>query len=103
MGDAFRELVTGFEEETGITLEIKDISDDAQPAFEADYVAGEEADVVILNLVGDNQGWVVDGLTMDVAELVDEWELRDKWSDETLGQWTNADGQISGFPYVGFV
>ncbi len=103
MGDAFREVVTGFEEETGITLEIKDISDDAQPAFEADYVAGEEADVVILNLVGDNQGWVKDGLTMDVASLVDEWGLSDKFTPETLGQWTNADGQVSGFPYVGFV
>ena len=104
MGDVLREQVARFTEESGIEVDIRDVAnDDSQTVYEADYLAGKEADVVLTNLVGDNQAWVVDGLTMDVAPLIDEWDLGDRISGAAVDAWTNGDGQTSGFAYQSFV
>ncbi len=104
MGDVFQEQMKRFTEETGIEVNITEVAnDDSQTVFEADYLAGKEADVMTINIVGDNQSWVVDGLTQDVAPLMAEWGLTDRVSSDAVQGWTNADGQQSGFPYVGFV
>lgn len=102
-GDAYTALIKEFTEETGIKVESEYISDDAQPYYEAAVLAGEEADVVILNLVGDNTQWVVDGLTVDTASYVDDWGLSDMLTEGTVASWTNSDGQMSGLPYASFV
>lgn len=103
-GDVFRAQAAAFTKETGIDVVINDVAnEDFLTTFEADYLAGKEADVLVENVVGDNQRWVTDGLVEDVAPLIKDWGYTDRIQDGALAVYTNADGQVSGFPYQGFV
>lgn len=103
IGDALRENVAAFEDETGIKVEIKDIPNtDILPAFEADYVAGDESDILITNLVGDFRHWATDGLTADAGPLIEEWGLTEAINKSAVDAWTSPDGLVYGLPYQGY-
>ena len=101
-GDYFAQVAADFEEETGITVDIQEVpNDDIADVFEAASLAGEETDVVILNLTPDSSDWFPNGLTVDVDQYLDDWDIRGKLQESAIDYWTQ-NGGVNGFPYQGF-
>jgi multiple sugar transport system substrate-binding protein len=103
-GEVFRTQMKAFTKKTGIKVQIKDVAvADYQKVFEADSLAGKEADILTDNLVGGNLAWEGKGLTVDAGPLIKKWGLSDRVQPSALKAWTNDKGVTSGFPYVSFV
>lgn len=101
-GDQFTKDLEAFTEETGIQVDVEEVNnDDVDKTFEASSLAGEESDLVILNLTPDSADWLRDGLVVDVAQYVDEWGISDTVVPDALDYWTNENG-VNGFPFIGF-
>jgi multiple sugar transport system substrate-binding protein len=101
-GDYFAKIAQEFEDETGIHVDIQEVpNDDIADTFEAASLAGEETDIVILNLTPDSSDWFPNGLTVDVDKYLDDWGIRDKLQQSAIDYWTQ-NGGVNGFPYQGF-
>lgn len=101
-GDYFAKVAADFEKESGIHVDIQEVpNDDIADTFEAASLAGEETDVVILNLTPDSSDWYPNGLTVGVDQYLDDWGLRDVFQPSALDYW-NQNGAINGFPLQGF-
>lgn len=104
LGILQREVYAAFEEETGISVRISDVpADNYVQAYEAAVAAGDEADLVITNPTTDKYGWVEQGAVVDMDPYLDRWGLREKLREGALEGWTDAEGQLLGVPYYGFV
>jgi multiple sugar transport system substrate-binding protein len=101
-GKAFRRQVDAFTAATGIKVDIQQGGESLGDAYETSLAAGKEPDVVSVNLYDKSTGWLANGATVDVTEYIDQWGLRDKIQPEAIKQWTNADGQVQGFPFSSF-
>ena len=101
-GQAFQRQVDAFTAKTGIKVDVQEGGESLDDSYETSLAAGKEPDVVSINLFDKTTGWLENGATVDVTKYVDEWGLKDKIEPEALAQWTNADGQVQGFPYSGF-
>lgn len=101
-GDMFKALAEEFTAETGIEVQINEVpNDDVDDVFEADSLAGEETDLVVLNLTPATASWLPDGLVVDTAQYLDDWGLRDKIQPGAVEYWTQGGG-TAGFPFIGF-
>lgn len=101
-GDQLAKNIEAFTDETGIEVEVEEVNnDDVDEVFEASALAGEQADVVILNLTPASADWLPDGLVVDVADYMDEWGIADKLREDAIDYWTNENG-VNGFPFIGF-
>lgn len=101
-GDMFKELSAQFTKETGIEVKINEVpNDDVDDVFEADSLAGEETDLVVLNLTPSTSAWLPDGLVVDTSKYLDDWGLRDKLQPGAVDYWTQGGG-TAGFPFIGF-
>ena len=68
-GDQFKKNAADFEAATGIHIEIEEVNnDDVDKVFEASSLAGEQKDIVILNLTPSSADWLPDGLVVDVSQ-----------------------------------
>ncbi len=97
------DVIAQFEEDSGLEVEVTPAGDDIQEVFETSVVGGDEADVVIVNLFGRTLDWVANGVAVPVDDYLSDWGLSDSIKPEALDEWQNAEGQLSGFPYRGFV
>ncbi len=102
-GDALRRASDAYAEESGNTVKIVDAGENLVDVYETSVAAGKEADVIFVNLAEKSTGWAASGAAVPVGDYLDEWGLSGTLKPEAVEQWTNADGQISGFPYSGFV
>lgn len=101
-GKAFRKQVKAFTASTGIKVNIQEGGESLGDAYETSLAAGKEPDVISVNLFDKSTGWLANGATVDVTDYIDQWGLRDKIQPEAIKQWTNADGQVQGFPFSSF-
>ena len=101
-GDQMAKTVAAFEAASGIDVEVEEINnDDVDQVFEASALAGEEADIVILNLTPSSADWLPNGLVVDVSQYFDEWGFKDRLQPAAVDYWTNDNG-MNGFPFLGF-
>ncbi|MDR2378136.1 MAG: extracellular solute-binding protein [Bifidobacteriaceae bacterium] len=88
---------------TGIAVKNEFVAQNDLPTtYGKQVIAGTEPDLVMTNLVADPTTWLENGATVDVAGYLDEWGLRDVFSDNALEAWTNAKGQVQAFPLEGY-
>lgn len=78
------------------------VQTDLPTTYGKSVVSGTEQDIVMTNLVGDPTTWLKNGATIDVSGYLDQWGLKDVFSDSALKAWTNADGQLQAFPLEGY-
>ncbi|MDF2989740.1 MAG: extracellular solute-binding protein family 1 [Microbacterium sp.] len=96
-------MATEFEQKTGITVTNDFVlQTDLPTTYGKSVVAGNEQDLVMTNLVGDPTTWLANGATVDVSSYLDDWNLRDVFSDEALAAWTTNDGAVQAFPLEGY-
>ena len=101
-GDYLAKIAADFEEQTGIKVDVQLVpNDDVADTFEAASLAGEQTDLVMLNLTPDSSDWLPNGLVIDVDQYLDEWDLRDKIQPSAIDYWTQGGG-VDGFPLLGF-
>ena len=73
------------------------------PKVETAFLAGEEPDLVFQNYpYGGSDDWVETGIAIDVADLIDQWGLKDKLKDAAIKQYTDTQGRVVAFPLEGF-
>jgi multiple sugar transport system substrate-binding protein len=86
-----------------ITLEQEVFTDEEIPIkVETAYLAGEEPDIVLHNLMANSLTWTEDGLTVPIDDYLVDWGLKDKFLETALRQWQNPQGHYSAFPLEGF-
>lgn len=98
--DAFRATDPGFEVEVVVTS-----NDQNQEIFQTNVLAGDAPDIVITNPTRDALSWVEQGVTVPVDDYLTEWGLDQVIYPEAQDDlnWRTADGELRGFPLVGFV
>jgi multiple sugar transport system substrate-binding protein len=101
-GDQLNKNIADFTAATGIEVDVQEINnDDVALTFEASSLAGEEPDLVILNLTPATVDWLPNGLVVDVAQYFEEWGFKDRIQPAAVDYWTNENG-MNGFPFQGF-
>jgi multiple sugar transport system substrate-binding protein len=92
------------EQYPNITVEEQtaDSPDTLATLYETSSVAGQEPDIAITNLFGKTTGWLEDGATIPVTDLIGEWGLEDTLLPEAVAQWTTPNGEVQAFPFEGF-
>lgn len=101
-GPAMEAALKAFTDASGATLNFVEAGEDLGTEYEATVAAGEEADVVIVNLFENSAAWVKNGAAVPVGDLISEWGLDSVIKPAAIEEWTNADGQVQGFAYQGF-
>jgi multiple sugar transport system substrate-binding protein len=96
------EATEKFTEETGIEVELLLNGDDLNQVYESALLAGEEADIVMLNLTDKQLEWAKDGAVVPLNDQVKEWGLEDEIPERNLEEWTDDEGNLRGLPYTGF-
>jgi multiple sugar transport system substrate-binding protein len=97
-GDQFKKNVADFEAATGIRVEVEEVNnDDVDKVFEASALAGEQKDIVVLNLTPSSSDWLPDGLVADVSQYRADWGIDAKLQPDAIDYWGG-----NGFPFIGF-
>ena len=102
-GPAFAAALAGFTEKTGIPVTPTFAGpNEIFNAYETSKLAGEEPDVLLVNLYNKALDWTESGATIPLTDQLTEWGL-DKVIDPTaVAQWTDSKGRLQGLPYLGF-
>ncbi|RMI13406.1 ABC transporter substrate-binding protein [Cellulomonas triticagri] len=96
----FADVVAAYQRRTGRTVAQLKNGSDLPIVFETSSLAGKEADVAVVNMMGRTLGWTGAGATIDVMDLLDEWDLRDKILPEAVAEWTDEQGRLRAFPFT---
>jgi multiple sugar transport system substrate-binding protein len=75
---------------------------DSPEVYETALLAGQPPDIIWINLFGRPLEWLNQEATLPVTAQMDEWGLRARVSDLAVTDYTHANGQLQGFPYLGF-
>jgi len=101
-GAAINLAVDSFINSTGIPVNFTEAGENLGEEYEATVLAGEEADVIIVNLFDKSSGWVENGAAIPVGDLISEWGLGSVIKETAVKEWTNANGDVQGFAFQGF-
>ena len=101
-GAAINMAVDAFVSATGIPVNFTEAGENLGEEYEATVLAGQEADVVIVNLFDKSSGWVENGAAIPVNDLLTEWGLNSVIKPSAVQEWTNSNGEVQGFAYQGF-
>jgi len=101
-GAAINLAVDSFINSTGIKVNFTEAGENLGEEYEATVLAGQEADVIIVNLFDKSSGWVENGAAIPVNDLISEWGLDGVIKESAIKEWTNKDGDVQGFPFQGF-
>jgi len=96
----FSDVVAAYQRSTGRTVAQLKNGSDLPIVFETSTLAGKEADVAVVNMMGRTLGWTGAGATIPVTDLLDEWGLRDKILPEAVAEWTDDQGRLRAFPFT---
>lgn len=96
----FADAVASYERRTGRPVALLKNGSDLPIVFETSSLAGEEADVALVNLQGRTLSWTGLGATIPVTNLLDEWGLRDKIIPDAVAEWTDESGRLRAFPFT---
>jgi ABC-type glycerol-3-phosphate transport system substrate-binding protein len=100
-----QQVIDKFTEGTGIEVEVVDGLETIDDQYETAIAAGQEPDVVIVNLFDKTLGWLDAGVIKPTDQYLKDWGLADKIDEAALTQWRQGqkpDGQLQGIPYSGF-
>lgn len=100
-----QQIIDKFTEDTGIDVEVVDGLETIDDQFETAIAAGQEPDVVIVNLFDKTLGWLEAGAIKPADQYLKDWGLADKIDDSALIQWRQGQepgGKLQGIPYSGF-
>lgn len=101
-GNFLADMIQKFQQKTGITVQLSEGGKSTPQVYETSVLGGKEADVVMVNLAETTNDWVKNGIVVPAEKYLDSWGLRSKIDPAALKQWSNAAGQVQGFPYTGF-
>ncbi|HEV8546755.1 MAG TPA: ABC transporter substrate-binding protein, partial [Candidatus Limnocylindrales bacterium] len=103
-GIALKAALEAFEKEfPNITVEQNVVAIlDSPEVYETALLAKQPPDIIWINLFGRPLEWLEQGATLPVTDQMDEWGLRPMVGDLALTDWTHENGQLQGFPYLGF-
>ncbi len=101
-GAAINLAVDSFTSATGISVNFTEAGENLGEEYEATVLAGQAADVIIVNLFDKSSSWVANGAAIPVNDLLQEWGLDTVIKSSAVEEWTNSDGQVQGFAYQGF-
>jgi len=101
-GAAINLAVDSFIDSTGIAVNFTEAGENLGEEYEATVLAGQEADVIIVNLFDKSSGWVENGAAIPVNNLIAEWGLDSVIKESAVKEWTNANGDVQGFAFQGF-
>ncbi|WP_431835631.1 ABC transporter substrate-binding protein [Cellulomonas sp. Y8] len=96
----FAQVVADYQRRTGRTVAQLKNGSDLPIVFETSTLAGKEADVAVVNMMGRTLGWTGAGATIPVEDLLDAWGLRDTIIPEAVQEWTDEDGHLRAFPFT---
>lgn len=96
----FTDVVAAYRRRTDRKVALLSNGSDLPIVFETSSLAGKEADVAIVNMVGRTLSWTGEDATIDVSRYLDEWDLRDKIIPEALEEWTDDQGRLRAFPFT---
>jgi multiple sugar transport system substrate-binding protein len=96
----FADVVAEYQRRTGRTVAQLKNGSDLPIVFETSTLAGKQADVAVVNMMGRTLGWTDAGATIPVEDLLDAWDLRDKIIPEAIQEWTDENGHLRAFPFT---
>ncbi|MBT0768588.1 carbohydrate ABC transporter substrate-binding protein [Kineosporia sp. J2-2] len=98
--DVFRAVVEQYRTSTGRQVATLSNGSDLPIVFETSVLAGKEADITIVNMVGKTLAWTAEDATIPVENLLAEWGLADRIEPGAIQEWTTGDGHLRAFPYT---
>lgn len=98
--DIFREIVEQYRRDTGRKVATLSNGSDLPIVFETSVLAGKEADVAIINMVGKTLAWTGQEATIPVEDLLQPWGLQQRIEPGAIQEWTTEDGHLRAFPYT---
>ncbi|MFD2796554.1 ABC transporter substrate-binding protein [Promicromonospora vindobonensis] len=96
----FSDVVAAYQRDTARKVALLKNGSDLPIVFETSTLAGKEADVAIVNMMGRTLAWTPEGATVPVGDYVDDWGLRDLIIPEALQEWTDEEGRLRAFPFT---
>jgi multiple sugar transport system substrate-binding protein len=96
----FSDVVAAYQRETARRVALLSNGSDLPIVFETSTLAGKEADVAIVNMMGRTLSWTRLGATVPVQDYLDDWGLRDLIIPEALTEWTDEEGRLRAFPFT---
>ncbi|WP_285100762.1 ABC transporter substrate-binding protein [Promicromonospora sp. MEB111] len=96
----FSDVVAAYQRATARRVALLKNGSDLPIVFETSTLAGKEADVAIVNMMGRTLSWTRLGATVPVNDYLDDWGLRDVIIPEALAEWTDDEGRLRAFPFT---
>lgn len=96
----FADVVAAYQRDTARRVALLKNGSDLPIVFETSTLAGKEADVAIVNMMGRTLAWTRLGATVPVHDYLDDWGLRDVIIPEALTEWTDEEGRLRAFPFT---
>jgi multiple sugar transport system substrate-binding protein len=96
----FADVVAAYQRDTARRVALLKNGSDLPIVFETSTLAGKEADVAIVNMMGRTLAWTRLGATVPVNDYLDDWGLRDLIIPEALTEWTDEEGRLRAFPFT---
>jgi multiple sugar transport system substrate-binding protein len=96
----FSEVVAAYQRDTARKVALLKNGSDLPIVFETSTLAGKEADVAIVNMMGRTLAWTPEGATVPVGDHLDDWGLRDLIIPEAIQEWTDEEGRLRAFPFT---
>jgi multiple sugar transport system substrate-binding protein len=96
----FSDVVAAYQRSTARRVALLKNGSDLPIVFETSTLAGKEADVAIVNMMGRTLSWTRLGATVPVNDYLDDWGLRDLIIPEALAEWTDGEGRLRAFPFT---
>ena len=96
----FSDVVAAYQRDTARRVALLKNGSDLPIVFETSTLAGKEADVAIVNMMGRTLSWTRLGATVPVNDYLDDWGLRDLIIPEALAEWTDEEGRLRAFPFT---
>ncbi len=96
----FSDVVAAYRRNTDRRVALLSNGSDLPIVFETSSLAGKEADVAIVNMVGRTLAWTREQATLPVNDYLDAWGLRDLIIPEAVDEWTDDQGRVRAFPFT---
>ncbi|GAB2497599.1 ABC transporter substrate-binding protein [Promicromonospora xylanilytica] len=96
----FSDVVAAYQRDTARRVALLKNGSDLPIVFETSTLAGKEADVAIVNMMGRTLAWTPEGATVPVGDHLDDWGLRDLIIPEAIQEWTDEEGRLRAFPFT---
>jgi len=102
---ALDRIVEAFTAKTGITVDVQASANEGgaiASIYETALLAKQEPDIVLASLEGKMVDWAKLEATIPLNTQLKDWGLADTIPAQAITDWTDADGNLVGLPYLQF-